>query len=88
MLAVSWVDVKVVNLISSAHDADQDFDTGFVARYISGHSTQVPCPKAIIDYQQFMRGVDLADQVRATYVRNLAGKKRWRAIFWGAMRPR
>jgi len=47
-------DVKVINLISSAHDADQDFDTGFVARYISGHSTQVHCPKAIIDYQQFM----------------------------------
>lgn len=42
----------------------------------------VPQPKAIADYNQFMNGVDLHDQLRKKYACGRPSKKYWKYILW------
>ena len=57
----SWMDRKVVTVMSTT----SLLDTGTVLRQQKdGSRIPVPCPLSIIDYNNFMGGVDRGDQVR------------------------
>ncbi len=47
------------------------------------HSTQTPvkCPPLLLDYQQFMRGVDRGDQMICLYNIGRRSKKWWKQLF-------
>lgn len=42
----------------------------------------IPQPKAIADYNRFMNGVDLHDQMRKKYSCGRASKKYWKYLMW------
>jgi len=61
VLCVQWVDSKVVQCMSTKMNAK----IGVVGRHVAHKKQPVPCPEAIIDYQEHMFGVDKGDQIRA-----------------------
>ena len=61
VLCVQWVDSKVVQCVSTKMNAK----IGVVGRQVAHKKQPVPCPEAIIDYQEHMFGVDKGDQIRA-----------------------
>ncbi|GFS14000.1 PiggyBac transposable element-derived protein 4-like [Elysia marginata] len=74
-----WLDTKPVCVLSNFHNPAQ---TGTVNRR-SGHQEQrqVEVPLALADYQQFMMGVDLTDQMIGYNMQELKAKKWWRWVF-------
>src|SRR5450432_3015217 len=46
------------------------------------HRRDLPIPGAIDDYNRFMGGVDIADQLRASFTTQQRGVKPWRALFY------
>jgi hypothetical protein len=46
------------------------------------HSRTLPIPGAIDDYNRFIGGVDIADQLRASFTTQQRGVKPWRALFY------
>src|SRR5436305_3226122 len=46
------------------------------------HTRELPIPMAIDDYNQFMGGVDIADQLRAGFSTQQQGVKPWRPLFY------
>ncbi|KAG1689608.1 hypothetical protein DVH05_028512 [Phytophthora capsici] len=61
MKAVCWWDNRPVHLLSAGGSTEQD---RVVRREKSGERTEVACPKILKDYQTFMGGVDVHDQLR------------------------
>ena len=60
--ASAWKDCKVVTVLSNN---TQPTDNGAVLRkQQDGTRISVPCPQAIISYNEFMGGVDQGDQLR------------------------
>ena len=46
------------------------------------HTRQLPIPGAIDDYNHFMGGVDIADQLQASFTTQQRGVKPWRPLFY------
>ncbi|KAJ8930303.1 hypothetical protein NQ314_016922 [Rhamnusium bicolor] len=60
---VKWKDKRTVHLLSNFHDPQS---TAEVKRK-DGSSKQIPCPNALIEYNQNMNCVDRFDQLKSTY---------------------
>ena len=63
LLAVAWMDRRYIYFISTIHKAEAyEHITVKGARQVD-----VTCPTLLLDYQQFMRGVDESDQMISCY---------------------
>ncbi|XP_052233052.1 uncharacterized protein LOC127845914 [Dreissena polymorpha] len=78
-----WQDTKCVMVLSNFHSPN---DMGTVNRR-SGNPTQqsVEVPKMLADYQKFMKGVDLSDQMIGYHIINHRSRKWWRRLFFHFM---
>jgi hypothetical protein len=74
-----WKDTKPVMVLSTVHAPEE---TGTVRRRVDGARADVRVPKCIADYQKYMKGVDLCDQMVGYYMPNHRSKKWWRRIFF------
>jgi hypothetical protein len=63
LIAIQWKDSRIVNHLSSY----LNLGVGQVRRRTGNQQISVPCPKAIIHYQENMGGVDRGDQMRAHF---------------------
>ena len=61
ILCLQWVDSKVVQVISTKINTQ----IGEVLRQQGSKKEAIPCPEAIIHYQNHMYGVDKGDQIRS-----------------------
>jgi hypothetical protein len=79
MRVTVWRDKKNITILQTNSSGDA---TSVSRRQKDGSSKDVPCPESIKLYNQFMNGVDHADQLRATY--NTARKtlKWWKYLFF------
>lgn len=78
--AFGWYDNQAVYVLSSKHEAD-DLDS--VQRWDTkqGGRISVTAPTAIVEYNQKMGGVDLADQLRTYAWRHFRSVKWWKCMF-------
>lgn len=74
---VHWRDNKDVYAISTAYS---DHLT-YVKRPVES-ATNVSCPYIIHDYNTFMGGVDLADQLMCYYSVGRKSMKLWQRVLW------
>ena len=74
-----WHDKKDVYIMSTQSDA---VDDQVVRKNKQGVQRMVNCPASIKTYNQYMGGVDLADQKRSYYPVGRESKKFWRYLFW------
>ena len=78
--ASAWKDRKVVTVLSTN---TQPTATGTVLRrQKDGSRIPVPCPEAIISYNEFMGGVDRGDQLRGYYSCRTKSRKFYKYIFY------
>ena len=78
--ASAWKDRKVVTVLSTN---TQPTDNGAVLRkQQDGTRISVPCPRAIISYNEFMGGVDRGDQLRGYYGCRMKSRKFYKYIFY------
>ncbi|ETO62522.1 hypothetical protein F444_19550 [Phytophthora nicotianae P1976] len=85
--AVYWWANRPVHLLCAGGSVEQD---RVVCCEKSGEAVEVACPKILKDYQTFMGGVDVHDQLRLQrYSLQLAlkYKKYYRSLFLGVSRP-
>ena len=78
---VLWHDRRDVYLLSSMHS--MSVETVLKRPKGGKEKVPVPCPTSICDYNQFMGGVDLADQQLSYY--SLTQRKTikwWKKVFW------
>ncbi|KAK2182827.1 hypothetical protein NP493_334g00007 [Ridgeia piscesae] len=77
---VVWQDTKPVCVLSNFHDPTA---MGAVSRRVrlGGGAQQVAVPAVVADYQKYMKGVDLMDQMVGHYIIQHRSKKWWRRIF-------
>jgi Transposase IS4 len=61
--AFQWCDSKVVNCVSSYCN----FGVSTIYRQVGAERLSVPCPSAMVHYQQHMGGVDKMDQMRSHF---------------------
>ncbi len=78
MTVVRWTDNKDVFAISTLLGDNNST----AKRHVDGVVKDVPIPEIISDYNQFMGGVDLADQVMCYYSLGRKSLKWWRRVFW------
>ena len=55
---------------------------GKVGKELYEHTRLLPIPRVIDDYNYFMGGVDIADQLRAGFSTQQRGVKPWRPLFY------
>ena len=83
VLALQWKDSKVVSILSTVHKGSQvtfcNRRTKVDGQY---HRQRIRQPRAIADYNKFMKGVDLSDQLISNY--NVLRKcdKFWKTLFF------
>ena len=75
-----WQDTKPVVIMSTMHNPDET--TPVRRKKGDGSIIDVPCPKAIWDYNQRMGGVDRGDQYRKYYQVRMKCCKSYKYIFW------
>ena len=75
-----WQDSKPVVVVSS--NTDPKGTTTVLRRLRDGSRVFVPCPTSICEYNKYMGGVDLNDQLRGYYHVRLKGRKFYKYIFW------
>ncbi|KAG1709489.1 hypothetical protein DVH05_028647 [Phytophthora capsici] len=83
MKAVCWWDNRPVHLLSAGGSIQQD---RVVRREKSGEQAEVACPRILKDYQTFMGGVDVHDQLRLqrySLQLSLKYKKYYKGLFLG-----
>lgn len=49
---------------------------------VNGNVKEIPCPEITEDYNSFMGGVDMANQVVCCYTLGRKTLKWWRRVFW------
>lgn len=83
LIPMSWFDRRGVYLLSTIHppkNADDSLPT--VPRSNGrGERMDVPCPPAQVDYQLYMGGVDLSDQLMKTFSVIRKSRKAWKKLF-------
>ncbi len=73
LVVTVWQDTRPVVMLSTQHSPD--CTTTVRRKKGDGSTISVTCPQAVVDYNQYMGGVDLEDQYRKYYqVRILHGK--------------
>ena len=77
--AARWHDNKDVYCLSTLLD---DSMTTVLRQVQKKKRSISSCPQIIVDYNQHMRGVDLADQAMCYYSVGCKTMKWWRRIFW------
>ena len=83
LLAMSWFDKRSVYLLSTIHppkNEDGSLPTT-QRRTRNGEQIDVPCPPAHSDYQAYMGGVDLSDQLIKNFSVIRKSKKAWKKLF-------
>ena len=83
MCAVSWWDNKPVHFLGVGGNVSLD---RVVRREKSGQLTEVPCPRLIKDYHDYMGGVDVHDQLRLqrySIQRSVTFRKYYKSLFLG-----
>jgi hypothetical protein len=76
-----WGDSVAVFLISNVHSPDEKAS---VQRWVKGEGrTDVAAPAVVPTYQQYMRGVDRADQQCASYWPGSKARRWWPSVAWG-----
>jgi hypothetical protein len=83
LLACAWRDKKVVNVLATNADPAEQHEA--LRRQKDGQRAVVPCPDPIHNYQQYMRGVDICDQLRGKYSVGRPCKKWWRYLLYFLM---
>ena len=79
ILVASWQDTKSVMIVSNCHNAE----IGVIQRKMKdGTKVDMPCPEAIIFYNEHMGGVDLGDQMITLYDLDRKSKKWWIKVFF------
>lgn len=79
--AWAWGDNQVVFLVSSVHSPR---DLGTAKRWVKGQGhIDVPAPRVLLDYQQYMRGVDRVDQRCESYMPGTKSRRWWVKMAWG-----
>ena len=78
LLAVSWMDVKQVCILSTMHNSSMTT----VKRRTGAQRVDVPAPTAVRDYNSWMGGCDHADQYRSRYCMVRRNVRSYMAIFW------
>ena len=69
------------NIVMILHD-NSCSDPVRCERQVGRQRMMIPQPKAISDYNQFMNGVDLHDQLRKRYACGRPSKKYWNYLLW------
>ena len=82
LLSTVWFDRRFIYFVSTLHVAENSSGPTYVMRH-SPDCTQTPvkCPPLLLDYQQFMRGVDRGDQMICLYNLGRRSKKWWKRLF-------
>ncbi|EEC12994.1 conserved hypothetical protein [Ixodes scapularis] len=78
--AYQWKYNRNVNMMSNFHNPQETCEVN--SRLSSGAKVGVSCPKVIVNYNQWMGGVDRFDQKRKTYVADRRSEKWWHRIFY------
>ncbi|RLO06613.1 hypothetical protein DYB28_008520, partial [Aphanomyces astaci] len=74
IIAVSWLDGTVVNLLSTADSTTKSY----VKRRVGGNTTQQQCFSLVGLYNMYMQGVDRHDQLRERFlIASGASFKHW-----------
>jgi hypothetical protein len=75
--AISWQDHKLVSMLSTAADAWAPETTVLRREKGKRMREKVPSTPVHVQYTEFMRGVDVADQLRVAYSIQMRGHKWW-----------
>jgi hypothetical protein len=81
MIATIWKDKKWVYLLSNFYDPHK---VTHVLRKAKGEGKRVDiqCPEAVSEYQKYMRGVDVIDQLHSYYAPGRKSRKWWTCLVW------
>ena len=77
--AVVWMDKKPVYVLSSAH---QSTTLSVKRKNQDGSTTEVKCPTSVAEYNRYMGGVDLHDQLKCYYSYDRKSKRWWMRLFF------
>lgn len=80
LLALKWKDKRSVHILSNYHNSDDRTEVNRKEK--NGTIMQIPCPKALTDYNSNMNGVDKFDQLLASYKIDRQSNKWWHRIFF------
>lgn len=83
LVAMAWCDKCTVYLVSTIHPPDINDEPAVVewCNAAEGHEA-IPCPPAQPAYQEFMGGVDLADQILHSFTVIRRSSKAWKKLFY------
>ena len=83
VLCLQWMDRKSVSMYSTVHRG-QDFDMALRNTKENGQHQKKPVwrPKCIADYNTYMGGVDLSDQMFRMYSVGSRTRKWWKTLFF------
>lgn len=81
MLAIKWSDKREVTVLTTIHQAGS-VSVGRRNRHAPGGRETVQKPAAIVEYNQYMGGVDRADQLLSYYGFAHRTRKWWRRVFF------
>lgn len=74
-----WQDTKEVVVVSNCHAGEM---SEVQRKNKKGERITLQCPKSIADYNEFMGGVDLSDQLTTLYDFDRRSAKWWRKVFY------
>ena len=80
LVATVWQDKKAVKVLSTMCDPSNT--KSVQRRQKDGSKVTVPCPDAVVQYNQYMGGVDKGDQMRQYYRIRLKSVRNYKYIFW------
>lgn len=83
LVAMAWYDKRPVYLISTIHPPESvGAQTTVQRRSQAGPRKEIPCPPAQCAYQEYMGGVDLADQILQSFSVIRKSRKAWKKLFY------
>ncbi|XP_035206323.1 piggyBac transposable element-derived protein 4-like [Stegodyphus dumicola] len=78
--AIKWMDRKAVTLLTTANNSAIIISVNRTKK--DGTKTEVPCPKAVVIYNDIMGGFDCFDQRKERYQIGRRSVEWWRRIFY------